>query len=375
MEIIFLTMVRVAILWQSLPNYLSKCVEALAEEEKIEVLVYCQAEGAFPNILDNLRKYDNVRLLENNHPDSVANECYNFRPHLAVFTLTRSTLTHRSFFPCMASRWRKSGTLVIGACDHFWKGDWRDYANWIGAKIGWFSHYDAIMVPGVLGKMYARKIGFAEKVIFDGLYTCDTEIFQPIGLRRHSKQEVADWPRVFLFVGQFIHRKGLDILLESYQAYRRQVAKPWDLWVVGKGYMTKDLEKVQGVRNLGQQSSSQIAGYMNQAGCFVIPSRIDHWPLVIHEATSAGLPIVASSMCGSSVELVQSGFNGYVFPTQDKTALSKILLFMAESGLAREMGKNSLQIASRFSPELWARKVLYDIPLFLRGKPLIKQND
>lgn len=368
-------MVRVATFWQGFPNYLSKCVETLAEQGKIEVLVYCQAEGAFPNVLENLRKYNNVRLLDRNHPDRAAEACYHFKPHLAVFTLTRSVFTHRDFFHTMASRWRKSGTLVIGACDHFWKGDWRDYANRIGAKIGWFSNYDAVMVPGALGKMYARKIGFVEQNIFDGLYTCDTEIFRPIGLRRHLEQTEADWPRVFLFVGQYIRRKGVDILLKAYEAYRRQAFNPWELWLVGRGEMEGDLGEAPGVRNLGFKSSPQIAEVMLQAGCLVIPSRIDHWGMVIHEAACAGLPILASSMCGASVELVQSGFNGYVFPPQDKTALSKVLLFMAESGLAREMGKNSLQVASRLSPELWARKILYDIPLFLKGKPLIKQTN
>ena len=220
--------------------------------------------------------------------------------------------------------------------------------------------------------MYARRIGFPDQAIFDGLYTCDTDLFRPIGLRRHGETANTEWPRVFLFVGQYIRRKGLDILLKAYQAYRLQATSPWELWLIGRGDMEKDIGQEPGIRNLGMKSSEQVAEIMLQAGCFVLPSKVDHWPLVIHEATSAGLPILSSSMVGSTVELVQSGFNGYVFPVNDAIILSRLLLFMDESGLAREMGKSSLQTALRYSPVLWVRRILQDIPLFVRGHPLQK---
>ncbi len=365
-------MARVAILWQAFPSYISKCVETLAQQKNIQLLVYSWREGAFPNVFDHLRKYPNVRLLDKRTPERVFDECIDFKPHLAAMTITRRALSRRSFFARIASAWRKSGTLVIATCDHYWRGDWRDYANFLVAKLGWFSPYEAILVPGTLGKIYAKKIGFTEQVIFEGMYTCDRDIFQPIGLRRHAEKATPDWPRVFLFVGQFIRRKGLDILLKAYQRYRQQASRPWELWVIGKGEMENDIGKMQGVRNLGQKSSSQIAEIMLQSGCLVIPSRVDHWGVVIHEAASAGLPILASSMCGAAVELVRSGFNGYVFSVNDETSLSRLLLFMDESGLAQEMGENSLHVASQFSPELWARRILFDIPSFLRGQPLEK---
>jgi len=357
--------VRAAILWRALPGYVSRCVEALARHKGVQLLVYCQTEGIFSNVVDQLKQYPHVRLLNNN--DSMAfQECLNFKPHVAVISLTRSGLLAR-----VAAAWGKTPALVIGASDHFWKGDWRDYANGLAARLGAFSPYEAILVPGILGKMYAQKIGFPEPTIFEGLYTCDTDIFRPIGRKRHSGTDQGHWPRVFLFVGQYIHRKGLDILLKAYEAYRRQASDPWELWLVGRGELEDDLGKAPGVKNLGAKSSPQIAEIMLQAGCLVIPSRVDHWGMVIHEAACAGLPILASSMCAASVELVRSGFNGYVFPVENETMLTRYLLFMDQSGMARDLGKNSLYMARQFSPELWAKKILCDIPLFVRGAPFI----
>jgi glycosyltransferase involved in cell wall biosynthesis len=359
-------MKRVAILLDSFPSYSSKCIETLANQDNVQVLAYCRSEGAFPNVLGQLEKYPNIYSPGKGNPDRIFDELYKFRPHLAVITITR-----RGLYANIASAWGKCDSLVVGACDHLWKGDWRNYANLLAAKLGYFSQYEAILVCGALGKIYAKKIGFGEQAIFDGLYTCEIDVFQPIGLNRHTEQANNNWPKVFLFVGQYIHRKGFDILLKAYQAYRHQASSPWELWLVGSGDMEKDIGNIPGVRNLGEKSSYQIAEIMRQSGCFVLPSRIDHWGVVIHEAANAGLPILASNMCGASVELVQSGFNGYVFPINDVDRLVKLFLVMNEGGLAHEMGKNSLHLARRFSPELWVRTILHDIPLLLRGKPLV----
>jgi len=56
-----------------------------------------------------------------------------FNPDLDVITLSRSGL-----FADPARAWKKAGDLVVGACDHLWKGDWRNYANLAAAKLGWF---------------------------------------------------------------------------------------------------------------------------------------------------------------------------------------------------------------------------------------------
>jgi glycosyltransferase involved in cell wall biosynthesis len=356
-------MARVAILWQGFPEYVSKCVQTLARKENVEILLLCQGEDPFPNVSDQTEKYPNVQILEGTDPQVALETCVAFKPQMAVVPLTR-----RGLFAEVASAWRKAGTLVIAVCDLFWTGTWRNFANLMASKLGWFSPYEAIMVPGTLGKMYARRMGFAEQVIFDGMYTCDTEIFQPIGQKRHADGASTDWPRVFLFVGQYIHRKGFDILLKAYQVYRQQASRPWELWLVGRGDLERDIGMAPGVRNLGMKSSTEIAQIMLQAGCLVLPSRLDHWGVVVHEAASAGLPILASSMCGASAELVETGFNGYVFPPNNATVLTRLLLFMDVGGLAQKMGGNSLHLSCRFNPQLWARRILVDIPLFLRGQ-------
>jgi len=152
-------MIKAAILWDSFPNYLSRCIATLAKQGNVQVLAYCRSKGAFPNILGQLRKYPNIYHPEQMTPEGLFNEMVQFQPQVAVITLTR-----RGLFADLASAWRKSGSLVVGTSDHMWKGDWHDYANLAVGKLGWFSQYEAILVAGALGKTYARKLGFPERL-------------------------------------------------------------------------------------------------------------------------------------------------------------------------------------------------------------------
>ncbi len=367
-------MAKIAILCDSFPGYIAKCIESLATfSNGINVFALCRSTGTSQNMTNKLKNYNNIEVLnlslnkiskfDNN---KIIKYVISFSPDAAVITLTRTGL-----FAKIARTLHRKGTIIIGAFDHYWRGTWRDYANMLVSKLGIFSQYEAIFIPGALGRRYAKRLGFRNKVIFEGLYSCDTDIFLPVGIKRHLTDSKQKWPLVFLYVGQYICRKGMDILLEAYSKYRKSVPKPWELWLVGEGELEPLIKKYSDIKNLGFKNPKEIAEIMAQAGCFVLPSRWDHWPLVIHEAACAGLPILATNTCGSSVELIQNGYNGYTFPPNDPLILSNLMVYLSESGMAREMGRNSLQISYRYSPKLWARRILVDISIALRGKSLI----
>jgi glycosyltransferase involved in cell wall biosynthesis len=84
------------------------------------------------------------------------------------------------------------------------------------------------------------------------------------------------------------------------------------------------------------------------------------------------LPILATQTCGASVELIQNGYNGYTFPLDDPLTLSALMKYISENALIEEMGRHSLQMSCRYSPQLWAKRIVVDIPYMLRGEPLIE---
>ncbi len=49
---------------------------------------------------------------------------------------------------------------------------------------------------------------------------------------------------------------------------------------------------------------------IQKSGCFILPSIFEPWAVVIHEFACAGLPIIATEVCGATPHFVINGFNG-----------------------------------------------------------------
>lgn len=351
---------RVAILWEHLTDYLHAALAAVRQADPgIEILAVQRIRGA--NVPQNQAApfaYPILDLTTRPAQDTGwINELIEFDPDIAVITGT-------SFRPYReaAKRLRQRQTITVWASDRIRRNPGRDVYQAIWGRYGriW-QHYDAALVPGIAATRYAQFIGFPAERIFQGLYSGDTAVYRPIGWQRHQNPN-APWPAAFLFVGQLIERKGIDTLLDAYRLYRQQTATPWPLWLAGTGPLQADWMTEPGVTVLGYRPKVETAVLMSQAGCLVLPSRWDHWGVVVHEAACAGLPIIASTTCGAATDLIQPHVNGFVFPPTDAAALAHLLLKVDHEGNGRQLGQNSLYLSHRFDPQLFAQTVLHAIP-------------
>jgi glycosyltransferase involved in cell wall biosynthesis len=121
-----------------------------------------------------------------------------------------------------------------------------------------------------------------------------------------------------VFVGQLVHRKGVDLLIEAmcplFSEYPGLM-----LTLIGNGDMQAELEGqaasagvAERVTFGGRFDSDQIPERLSAADLVILPSRWDGWGLVINEAFSVGVPVIVSDQCGAA-DLVQNNVNGYVF--------------------------------------------------------------
>lgn len=224
-------------------------------------------------------------------------------------------------------------------------------------KIGRFlDNMDSAFVAGERCWQFAKYLGIPENKIHRGTYGIDYE-----GIK--SKTEVRwlnnQWPESFLFVGRYDKIKGLDVLISAYQTYRQQVKKPWALHCCGTGPLKPILNGVNGVVDHGFVQPADLPRLFVDSGVFVLPSMYDPWPLVIVESCAAGLPIICTEACGSSVETVRSLYNGLIVPTADTEALAAAFLWMHNHGTElAEMGRRSQGFAAAFSAKAWADRVL-----------------
>lgn len=151
--------------------------------------------------------------------------------------------------------------------------------------------------------------------------------FLPDGLVEAKILHNPNSPFRFLFVGQFIERKRVDLLID---ALGTLADVPFEFVVVGSGPLEETLrgaaeKKLLGrVRWLGQQPIGDIPALMAGADCLVLPSRHDGWGAVISEALVVGTPAVCSDACGAAGAVRASGCGG-VFRAGDLNELTEIL--------------------------------------------------
>ena len=363
------TITRVAILWQHVTGYVHAALQGLLAVDGVELFVVqqsTQTNTPFQATFDHRCRFIQ---LDSPQADSTGwfDAMLDFQPQVALISAKRDARYLRA-----ARQLKQQGCWVLWSQDRLLRVPVQDtYQQFLGRILHGWQHYDAALVPGHKGAQYARHVGFAENRIFQGLYTCDTNLFRPIGIGRHAvsdEREPNQWPAVFLFIGQLIERKGIDVLLEAYQKYRAQCGgTPWELWVVGQGPYAAHLENQAGIRLCGFRTPQECAQLMAEAGVFILPSLWDHWGVVVHEATCAGLPVIASHGCGATADLVRDGFNGYTYPAPDADYLAHLLGISGNRQWARALGANSLQLSYQFDPARFAYLVLEYIPSVLQN--------
>ena len=156
---------------------------------------------------------------------------------------------------------------------------------------------------------------------------------------------------IVLSIGQFIHRKGYDVLMEAAARLPENVG----IYIVG-GMPTEEyraLHEKLGLQHLhfsGFMRREQLQDYYGASDLFVLPTREDIWGLVIQEAMAFGLPVVTTDRCVAGLELVQDGVSGYIVPTEDPETLARRLMDVLE-GDCGAMGREARKTARGYTLE------------------------
>lgn len=163
--------------------------------------------------------------------------------------------------------------------------------------------------------------------------------------------------KIVISVGQFIERKGYDILLEAVP----MLAGPAEIYIVGG--KQAQLEEATGkslpenVHVIEFLEREKLLDYYKASDLFVLPTREDVWGLVVNEAMACGLPVITTDRCVAGCELVREGKNGYIVPVEDAEQLARrIDQIFAEDH--EGMGTESLAVIQGYTFEKMARRHL-----------------
>lgn len=201
--------------------------------------------------------------------------------------------------------------------------------------LRWRGRLDFVVATGDTGVRWFRSRGFNPGKLFHFGYFTEPPgplpgVDAPAPSVLHSGAAVE-----LLFVGQLIHRKGLDVLLRAVAELREP---SWRLNVAGSGpqedeyrALAAELRLGERVRWRGTLPNAEVRQLMADADALVLPSRFDGWGAVVNEALSAGTPVVVSDACGAS-DLVRREEAGRVAAAGSVPALTAALDALAAKG-------------------------------------------
>jgi len=335
--------------WTEPSGYLAACLRALGSREEIDCTAITWAPSPEAPFGASLLAGLNARTLgrhERNDYQLIRELVMAATPDVVVIP----GWAHRPYCRLVSDRSFRNVKFILTA-DTPLRFDMRQLlARFVIG--GLLDRADAIVVPGDRGYQLMRYWKVPESKIFRLLYAVDVEGLEAIGRRR---SEQAYWPNEFLFIGRLVPTKGVDVLMRAYRKYRDRVMDPWPLTIAGVGPLEQIVRDCPGAHHAGFVQPSDIPALYEKAGVFVLPSRHDAWGQVIVEAAAAHLPIICTTTCGASVELVRHHYNGALIPPADEAALLASLRWAHQNAAKLPvMGLASAQFAKPYSVQRWA---------------------
>jgi glycosyltransferase involved in cell wall biosynthesis len=236
---------------------------------------------------------------------------------------------------------------------------------------------DGALVGGRPHSYYLVKLGMDATRIRVGYDVVDNEYFDNgAGQARANaaalRQQHGLPERYFLTSARFIEKKNLPRLIQAFADFLRamgeqaQASGPWHLVVLGDGALRGELERRVATLGLatrvlmpGFKQYPELPLYYGLAQAFILASTTEQWGLVVNEAMASGLPVLVSECCGCARDLVQSGVNGYTFDPRDVSALTGLMVRLAENEDRRQaMGEASANLIDVWSPDVFAANLI-----------------
>ena len=181
-----------------------------------------------------------------------------------------------------------------------------------------------------------QELALADAVIVPSKFVQSTLAHQPISAARihvvpfgappplaSAPPTPSHGPLRLLYVGSLGQRKGLAYALEAVAELGSQVS----LTLIGRptspncAPLNAALERHRWIPTLPH---AQILEQMRQHDVLLLPSLFEGFALVIHEALSQGLPVIATANTGAC-ESVRDGVEGFIVPIRSSRAIAECL--------------------------------------------------
>jgi glycosyltransferase involved in cell wall biosynthesis len=227
----------------------------------------------------------------------------------------------------------------------------RFYHRWAARRVA-----AVTAVSEAAARDYAEFLGLAlpVTVIENGV---PDQVRQP-DLGRRVRHELGMPNGAFLFVaiGNLKPEKGYEDLVDAARRLREGAAGvPFVVAIVGDTSDRPYRERLESqVSRLGLESAVRLLGHRSDtpavysaADAFVLSSRSEGLPMVLLEAMSAGLPIVATAVGGIPAVLERSAAGLLVEPAHPAALAEGMRRLLSDGRLREELGARAADLARR----------------------------
>ncbi|MGD9920671.1 MAG: glycosyltransferase family 4 protein [Pseudorhodoplanes sp.] len=343
--------IKIVYLWGQWTGYMAATVEAIKAAHPSEVRVMVPDPMLDPQSrirlfnLDALgRSVDEFVLTEHEPTYAEVKELLErVQPDIVVV----SGWNYRGYMRAMREN---AGRFVRAlSMDNQWSWKLKQVGGLAASPVMLHPCFDVVFASGARQRRFAAKLGFAHSRIYEGYLSCDWPLFS-------AQCATFEYPEKFLFAGRIVDDKGIEELVRGYRLYRSRTRNPWPLDIIGTGPLESTVRGEAGIELKPFKQPAELAAAFREASCFILPSKIEPWGVVLHEAASAGLPLISSAAVGSGDIVLRHGWNGLLLDRVDEAAIAEALGRMAalDRTELKALGARSRQLARDLTPEIWA---------------------
>lgn len=250
----------------------------------------------------------------------------------------------------MAKAWRNHIPVVL-TLDNWWTGSLKQWLAVLTSPLFIRRRFNRAWIPGEPQRPFAEKLGFRDKNLATGFYCADPrpflKVYEARKLKRPSKK--------LLYIGRYLEFKGVRELWAAFAALSDEFPQ-WELHCIGTGELWEERMIHPKIFHHGFKQPDELPSFLEDAACFMMPSKREPWGVVLHEMVIAGIPLLASRSVGAATQFLNMQ-NGIVFEPNELATALKRLMRKSEQELL-DMGKKGHQIGSETTPQNWCTTLL-----------------
>ena len=338
----------IVIAWAGLTQYAACCIEAFIRQVADEEVVVLALRPDYETPFKNLESMLSCRLVWGNVSDD-------FQGSILTYTgaMPRVFIQSGWFIPsfnAMGREVKKNGGHVIAMVDNDFKFSLKECLKAVYFRLFRRQCFDRYFVTGKSARKLLAFYGVKPSAMQEGMYAANPAIFM-------NGKPLPQRAKKFLYVGRLNERKNVLRMCEAFtHVYKKY--PDWELDVYGNGPLEGKLPVCPGIHFYDFEQPEWLRLRYQEARCLILGSISEHWGVVVHEAALSGCALLLSNRVGARYDLAadENAFIFNPFSTDAFEHAMECVVRMTDVEWHNAQLK-SLELAQRFSPEIFAQRL------------------